>query len=458
MKKQTAKAGEAPRKLKVGAGQTQVGKSASKNRGPYRKSAGNGEKLLVENNKHFSLFGSAVASGPVHLNDGKCPSETKKPEKYPEQALSGKIKLQLFPFNEVTQMGLEKDGYHPYLELTLNARKKISSVLKHLNQKWGSSSIATKDPFLLPYNLCQDLASCRWTLNDISVSAGDVYAAIGRPSEFRLRYGWLSNCQNESSEVPSMSTSFETFLQPEGMQKVCRYNDESTRAKEKQTEETSKEFRPTFVGGATDCNDGKVHVGVGQSSLWDDSLTNISIGGLLSEASLQGQFGTYDPKSDGSNAGLHPSQLISDSLDAFITSHVNHSQAPRLPHGTSSSILDAEDTCHAFAFQKFSSLGKEAVAAGGSASSHAPNQDAVSRLLKDPNINEVNNQSGLPQSHGCQESETPLPFYSRLYNDESSLGLSGIKWTDSSGPFDLGLSSSRKIINGDSLSFNRTIS
>ncbi|CAN6567691.1 unnamed protein product [Malus baccata var. baccata] len=53
-----------------------------------------------------------------------------------------KIKLQLFPVNEATRIGLEKDGHHPYLELILRPRKKITSVLKHLNDKWGRSSIA----------------------------------------------------------------------------------------------------------------------------------------------------------------------------------------------------------------------------------------------------------------------------------------------------------------------------
>lgn len=109
---------------------------------------------------------------------------------------------------------------------------------------------------------------------------------------------------------------------------------------------------------------------VGQSSLlWADSLTNISIGGLLSEASLQGRFNAGDAKSNEANAGLQPSQLICDSFDAFLAGQMNQSQGPRPltptlplpppPQYSHSSILDAEDTCHAFAFQKFSSLEKE---------------------------------------------------------------------------------------------------
>ncbi|KAF8012031.1 hypothetical protein BT93_I0225 [Corymbia citriodora subsp. variegata] len=52
-----------------------------------------------------------------------------------------------------------------------------------------------------------------------------------------------------------------------------------------------------------------------------------------------------------------------------------------------------------------------------------------------------------------QESETTLQLCSRVYNDESSLGLAGIKWTDTLGPFDLGLPSG-KVINGDSINIS----
>ncbi|XP_038998017.1 TSL-kinase interacting protein 1-like [Hibiscus syriacus] len=99
---------------------------------------------------------------------------------------STKIKLQLFPIDESTRLGLEKDGFHPYLELTLSTRKKISSVLKHIDSKWGSSSIAVGEPMFFPY-VAENLTSYRWTRNDICISARDVYETIGSPSVFRLR-------------------------------------------------------------------------------------------------------------------------------------------------------------------------------------------------------------------------------------------------------------------------------
>jgi len=75
------------------------------------------------------------------------------------------------------------------LELTLRGRKKISSILKHLGKKWGSSSIANGDLILFPYNVMENLSDCRrWTINDSDTTASAVYAAVGTPALFRLKY------------------------------------------------------------------------------------------------------------------------------------------------------------------------------------------------------------------------------------------------------------------------------
>lgn len=159
--------------------------------------------------------------------------------------------------------------------------------------------------------------------------------------------------------------------------------------------------------------------GRGQSSvLWADSLTNISIGGLLSEASIQGKFknsdpvtdglinisiggllsvaslqgksNNCDPKSVGSTSGLQPAQLISDSFDAYIAAQTNCPQGPRLSTQDShSSILDAEETCQAFPFQKFSSSGKDVLPWDASAFSGSCSQDAGSKSFKFSNAAEV---------------------------------------------------------------------
>lgn len=129
------------------------------------------------------------------------------------------------------------------------------------------------------------------------------------------------------------------------------------------------------------------------ATLWDDGLTNISIGGLFSEASLQhridinreqepahtknndqssvsfggllseasslggGRFSDCNKTWESKRAITQkPLPLISDSLDAFLVNRTEQPQAPCPAPPTSepshSSILDAEDTCHAFSFRK----------------------------------------------------------------------------------------------------------
>ncbi|KAF3781482.1 TSL-kinase interacting protein 1 [Nymphaea thermarum] len=106
-----------------------------------------------------------------------------------------KLKLQLFPIDDYTRKAMEKDDHNPHLELTVGARKKISSIIEHLNRKWGDSSVASGELVLFPYAAYQEhiVGHHSWTLRDSFLSAADVYAAVGRPAVFRLRYGWFSS-------------------------------------------------------------------------------------------------------------------------------------------------------------------------------------------------------------------------------------------------------------------------
>lgn len=82
-----------------------------------------------------------------------------------------------------------QDDHNPHLELTLSARKKIASVLEHLNRKWGKSRIACGQLLLLPYSVQKEnLINCqRWTQDSV-LSVADVFKQIGSPSNFRLRF------------------------------------------------------------------------------------------------------------------------------------------------------------------------------------------------------------------------------------------------------------------------------
>lgn len=102
---------------------------------------------------------------------------------------------------------------------------------------------------------------------------------------------------------------------------------------------------------------------------WDDNLTTLSIGGLLSEASLQAKINNNNNKNKAGDG------FISDSLDAInVSSHVKTN---------CSSILDAEETCHAFAFRKFSSSTKNVRVTAMST------QDSISNPFKYPHFPEV---------------------------------------------------------------------
>ncbi|KAL5081061.1 hypothetical protein RYX36_009482 [Vicia faba] len=189
-------------------------------------------------------------------------------------------------------------------------------------------------------------------------------------------------------------------------------------------------------------NEPKEGCSLQQTSMqWVDCLENIRIGGLLSEASLLGKF---DSKLFGSNATSQTGHLISDSLVTFINCRINH------PHVSTQSaeamrtlILDAEETCHAFAIKKLSPPANvQTASATETAYSGAHGQDVSSILFKLPCTYKVNDRVGLSQNPPSQK------LSSHLFDDEISLGLTCINWNDSLGPFNLGMPP-RKRIGGD---------
>ncbi|XP_057806952.1 TSL-kinase interacting protein 1 isoform X2 [Salvia miltiorrhiza] len=245
------------------------------------------------------------------------------------QIPSRKIKLQLFPINGQTRLGLEKDGHNPFLELTLSARKRISSVVRHLDAKWSSSTAVTGQLMLFPYNTkLEQLASCRrWTLNDSAFTVWDVYVDVGSPSIFRLRYGWLCNHQPEifgglcNSSLLEAHTGFEDKGSPRNLVipnhqeeqtnesceviKIQGNADETLRSDVNQLKASDA---PTgLVDDKVTIEADLVHPGVP----WDDNMTILSIGGLLSEISLQGKINESFPSSV-SRSQVQPIALTSD--------------------------------------------------------------------------------------------------------------------------------------------------
>jgi hypothetical protein len=185
------------------------------------------------------------------------------------------------------------------------------------------------------------------------------------------------------------------------------------------------------------------NAGNANATLWEDNLTNISIGGLFSEASLQDRWHmnnerepAHNGQSIGSIGGLlseasilgegrisdcnktwetrraikqPPLPLISDSLDAFLVNQTDNRRAPchaPLPESSHSSILDAEDTCHAFSFRK---------------------RTTITPKVHDQVSGEVEKEKQIDESNPAK----PL-LGSSVFNQDSSLGLSGIKWVSES--------------------------
>lgn len=81
---------------------------------------------------------------------------------------------------------------------------------------------------------------------------------------------------------------------------------------------------------------------------WLDSISNISFGALLSEAAP-----SQDSKQLPSQNNLSFQQIPAtcDSFDAAIASLIACQQASNQPKVSNPSLWEAEETCHAFAFQ-----------------------------------------------------------------------------------------------------------
>ena len=81
---------------------------------------------------------------------------------------------------------------------------------------------------------------------------------------------------------------------------------------------------------------------------WLDSISNVSFGALLSEAAP-----SQDSKQLPSQNILSLQQIPAtcDSFDAAIASLIARQQAINQPKVSNPSLWEAEETCHAFAFQ-----------------------------------------------------------------------------------------------------------
>ncbi|WMV44688.1 hypothetical protein MTR67_038073 [Solanum verrucosum] len=427
-----------------------------------------------------------------------------------------KLKLQLFPVDEGTRRALEMDNHNPYLELTLSNRKKMSSVLEHLNRKWGSSSIATGELVLFPYHVQMEnlVQSLRWT-KDTTQSAADVHNLIGCPLVFRLRYGWFPNAELGtplellSSIIPFMqninpniTNEYNAEILASSPGKLVRFSKEPLASNPRMTV-TSSSIKlsgesnlqasmglNTYTydhdgtlplnrrenGDATTAEQTEMHDMQGSKASafsagdWEDSLTNISVGDLLFDAPDDEETDCIDSALCRSSHFLSQMPLSCDSFDAAIAAHIYKHQSKAdsqmaLPP-QASSIWNAEDTCDAFAFKKNVAFSDKAQCSSSNLGAENSQRIAQSSSLV--------LDAGIKDLPGNMESFTGEPAHDdpvdECQSDAQALdgsakdlnGLSGIYWTDSLGPLELDAPSCRyhseDITLSDSLGgFNRLI-
>ncbi|XP_020586726.1 TSL-kinase interacting protein 1-like isoform X2 [Phalaenopsis equestris] len=335
---------------------------------------------------------------------------------------SPKFQLQLFPMDDPTRKRLEENNHCPYLELTITTKKKIASVIRHLNMKWGNSRSALEELFLFPYNArVESLESYRrWTSKDSNITAAEVHAAIGKPAVFRLRYGWLNILEQKISNFSQTSPNL-AKIQEKGVDDLenvpCKVSQEcKPLLAESPLKQDALQTAPMKTTQAEDNlrpeNDVK-HPWV------VDCVSSMSFGALYSKLET----------AEGSNLSRQASQKTfltnSDSFDASIAAYMaryhtgNQSTTIAQP-----SILDAEETCNPFSFHKSTSLNKNCrvqsqvppvFSASEASQNHArlnmliPPVEELNTTLKREDdaqpIQEENNQLNLDRQGDKQEKE-----------------------------------------------------
>ncbi|KAG6498619.1 hypothetical protein ZIOFF_038339 [Zingiber officinale] len=320
------------------------------------------QKRKITGNSSFELGGQLLNS--IQMNHmGNKGQQTNFVETLSEDLESlqrkhqdsyGKVKLQLFPIDEETKKMLEQGNLNPYLELTLTTRKKISSVVKHLNNKWGSSKFASGKLMLFPNNVCLDNLSdsSKWTLEDSNLTAADVHASLGSPAVFRLRYGWFN--VDQTKQLASVALAGydilrkNNYFDEENNDKVC-----SVSGKEHGQCHTDNSVNPTIQAPMSE----KVIQNVGDqnnvkaiNTSLIDCLSGMSFGAIFSEVSDAPV--NLDPL-DTQNLTLPQIPLTCDSFDAAISAFMHGHQYSHPSYRIAPpSILEAEETCHPFPFPK----------------------------------------------------------------------------------------------------------
>ncbi|KAJ3694142.1 hypothetical protein LUZ60_009622 [Juncus effusus] len=360
----------------------------------------------------FKTPGKTYAkSKGVNLSSAAQPCTVTGPVQSP--VISGKIKLQLFPIDGPIKSTLEQNNHNPYLELTLTIQKKISSVVKHLTEKWRDSlDFSTGEILLFPYNARPDnLTSVnRWSLRDKYITAADVYFMLNSPSVFRLRYGWFLKQESATNDRPpphhvESSQSRQNLTEvnkPAQLRALNRENDSSNFTSSlNNTAQTHQD------------NNNALNPKPTPAVSWLDGLSNMSFGALLEG---------INPISQMKNVN----SITTDSFDADIGALIARQQQQQQPtnqheatqmatqkvanenNSNNPSIWDAEVACDAFSVQ-----------------TQVP-ADLLSANRVETNNKEKENESMMPPKE-----------------ESNLLGKLDFSWAESIGPFENAIPNSR---------------
>ncbi|KAK1306051.1 TSL-kinase interacting protein 1 [Acorus calamus] len=306
-------------------------------------------------------------------------------------------------------------------------------------------------PFPYDVELKNLVCNVRWTMKQTNTSAVDVYEAIGSPEIFRLKYGWILNADQNSFKMPLTALCSEDNFRSMDYQKEC-CDTKVTAENKHQSCWSSQMPQPLSSDLLITDNQKMSH----QTSLsWIDNLTNMSFSDLLLEASKNSHTAGGNPLPVERNS--YPSQFpfSCDSFDAAIAAHIASNQASTLPtYVPRSSILDVDETCHAFPVPKFSSSSKETtLPTEAEVQTQDPACQSTANLQphSQEQLNHVDDLCNEEPTKNLQLDMQGLP------NDASSLGLTGISWSDSMGMLEFGVSSSRPYISSDSINISNLI-
>ena len=115
--------------------------------------------------------------------------------------------LQLFPIDDDVERAMHENNYKPLMELTFRQRKTVPGLIAHLSEKWlNAAPSASHRLQLYPFEAKETPPTTCWNATCTHVTAMDIYAELGSPRCFRLRYGWSDKLTAPRAAAPMLAT------------------------------------------------------------------------------------------------------------------------------------------------------------------------------------------------------------------------------------------------------------